>query len=105
MTDSQAEYERIRRRDEQFSAWRRRATNRMPELAARVFALRTRGYRGCGFHWGMEKQLGYVLHRVSDYDTGAGYYHGGAREELAQRMLRRTMSDLFASVVRAERGG
>ena len=50
-------------------AWRKRLSAHMPAIAGRVFALRTTGYRGSGFHWGMEGQLGKLLAWINNYDT------------------------------------
>jgi hypothetical protein len=49
--------------------WRRRARNNLPTLAQRVFALRTKHYPGCGFHWAVERSLGNVVAVLNDYDT------------------------------------
>jgi hypothetical protein len=40
----------------------------LPELAAYVFSLRTTSYMGCGFHYGLEKQLGHMIKMCNDYD-------------------------------------
>lgn len=50
-------------------AWRRRVADNMPETAGRVFALRSKPYMGSGFHYAMEKTLGYVMRFVNDYDA------------------------------------
>jgi hypothetical protein len=51
----------------EFREWRRRLNAGLPELAARIFALRGRTYSGCGFHYGLECDLGQVLAAVNDY--------------------------------------
>lgn len=47
--------------------WRRRVAKHLPDLAQRVFALRGKHYRGCGVHYGLEGELGYLIARVNDY--------------------------------------
>lgn len=49
-------------------AWRRRAARNLPALAVRVFALRGKLYPGCGFHYALESQLGWVLHDLNSFD-------------------------------------
>jgi hypothetical protein len=49
--------------------WRKRVNAHLPTLAARVFALRDKSYMGCGFHYGLEKQLGSLIAWVNDYDN------------------------------------
>jgi len=48
--------------------WQRRVMARTPDLAARTFALRSKPYRGCGFHYSLEKTLGSVIKIASDLD-------------------------------------
>ena len=52
-----------------FDKWRERVRNKLPELASRVFALRNKGYTGCGFGWAIEKDLGYIIRSVSNFDS------------------------------------
>jgi hypothetical protein len=77
--DELKECEAIRERDRQFTEWRQARAAAMPELAARVFALRTRGYMGCGFHYALEKSLGACLMMLNNYDPPRpgddGYYN------------------------------
>lgn len=51
-----------------FNKWRVRARNRLPELSAKVFELRYKSYPGCGFHWSLEKQLGFCINNICNYD-------------------------------------
>lgn len=51
-----------------FNKWRKEIGKNLPYLANRVFALRKVGYTGCGFHWSLEKDLGYIIHMVNDFD-------------------------------------
>ena len=53
---------------EKYDKWRIRANKHLPELARRVFALRNVHYNGCGFHWGMERTLGFLIWKMSDFD-------------------------------------
>jgi hypothetical protein len=72
----------------------------VPELCARVFALRKTGYWGCGFHWGMEKDLGYLMNRLNDYDSGAQFY--GPMGHVHQHALRLALEMFLEQVARAE---
>jgi hypothetical protein len=77
-TSAQSEIDRYReekKRDDAFTKWRKRAARRMPQIAARVFALRGHAYPGHGFHYGLEKLLGACLRELNNYDDGS-YYHG-----------------------------
>jgi len=51
-----------------FNEWRKEIGKTLPELASRVFALRKKGYMGCGFHWGLEKDLGWVILTMNNFD-------------------------------------
>jgi hypothetical protein len=66
MTDQEF-YER-----KKFDKWRSRTERGLPELAARVFALRSKFYMGCGFHWTLEKTLGYVINKITNHDVSLG---------------------------------
>ena len=55
-------------RTEKHFAWRKRVARNLPEWAARTFALRNKSYLGCGFHYGLEKQLGSVIRLTNDYE-------------------------------------
>lgn len=50
-------------------AWRGRVAKHLPRLAQRVFALRNKPYRGHGFHYAMEAELGYLIARMNDYQN------------------------------------
>ncbi len=50
-------------------AWRKRANRQLPKIAERVFALRKRFYSGCGFHYGMERELGKAIAMVNDFTS------------------------------------
>lgn len=90
----------IKKRNDAFTKWRKRTAKNMPELAARVFALRKRFYMGCGFHWGMEKSLGYILAKLNDYDDSR-YYHSDNAISL-HIALEVLVQELYHSVVKAE---
>jgi hypothetical protein len=51
-----------------FNKWRKEIGKTLPELASRVFALRSKGYMGCGFHWSLEKDLGHTIAAMNDFD-------------------------------------
>ena len=42
-----------RKADREWEKWRRRAARRLPDLAARVFALNGKAYNGSAFHYTM----------------------------------------------------
>jgi len=52
----------------EFNKWRKKIGKTLPELASRVFALRKVGYMGCGFHWSLEKDLGYIISVMTNFD-------------------------------------
>ena len=43
-----------------FNEWRKEIGKTLPDIASRVFDLRSKGYTSCGFHWSLEKDLGWV---------------------------------------------
>jgi hypothetical protein len=45
-----------------------KCNEQLPELANYVFSLRKVSYMGCGFHYGLEKQLGNMIKICNDYD-------------------------------------
>jgi len=51
-----------------FNKWRKEIGKTLPELASRVFALRGKDYMGCGFHWSLEKDLGWVISTMNNFD-------------------------------------
>ncbi len=63
----------IRKRDQEFTEWRKQEIAKLPEIAQRVFALRKAFYMGCGFHWSLEKKLGAVIRYLNDYDDHTMY--------------------------------
>lgn len=53
-----------------FNNWRKEIGELLPSLATRVFALRNKMYYGCGFHWALEKDLGYIINVMNDFNKG-----------------------------------
>lgn len=51
-----------------FNQWRDRINTQIPELANRVFSLRRKFYKGCGFHYSLEKTLGTVTKGLNNHD-------------------------------------
>jgi hypothetical protein len=51
-----------------FNEWRKEIGKLLPSLANRVFALRNKMYYGCGFHWALEKDLGWIINVMNDFD-------------------------------------
>ncbi len=63
-----------RQQNDAYTKWRRIVEELLPELSKRIFALREHGYMGCGFHWALERDLGYAIAKVCDYDDGDIYH-------------------------------
>jgi len=83
----------------EYRDWMRRTAMAMPELAARVFALRGKPYMGSGFHWSMERSLGRAIASVNDYEGKV--WHG--KEAFANRLTAQIcVESLFESVAKAE---
>jgi len=55
--------------EKKHAAWCKRINKRIPDLANRVFNLRGKGYKGCGFHYALEKDLGSVIRSLNNYDN------------------------------------
>jgi hypothetical protein len=83
-------------RNSKFDRWRKRARSRLPELSARVFALRGKEYPGCGFHYAMERRLGNVVSLLSDLE------HRPTFDD--EVLMEISMQMLFEDVVEAEGG-
>ena len=49
----------------EYKKWRERAKRGLPQLANRVFALRSKWYMGCGFHYDLEAQLGWIIWQLN----------------------------------------
>lgn len=59
-------WEADRKADREWEKWRRRAAQRLPTLAARVFALGNKPYMGCGLHYALVSRLGRMITEVGD---------------------------------------
>jgi hypothetical protein len=68
-------------------AWRKAVATSMPELCARVFALRGTGYYGSGTHYELERRLGSLMSRVNDPGQPFGYEHVVGEELLHEELL------------------
>ena len=94
------EYERYLKESKRFNAWRDRAVDQLPSLSKRVFGLRHRTYEGCGFHYDLEKTLGFLIWRLNDFQS----YPLDLREMIAHSAIMRvTMNGLFKDLNRAEK--
>jgi hypothetical protein len=69
-------------------AWRRKVNNHLPAVAGRVFALRSRAYMGCGFHYAMEQRLGKILAWANDYDQTPTFAGSIIEEVVWEEFLR-----------------
>lgn len=93
MSSGDIAYQRYRQR--QFYVWRKQVNKHIPELARRIFALRSAYYRGCGFHYSMEGNLGGVIRQLNDFDT--------PWDVSRQMVLKVSIAGLFRDVVKAEK--
>ena len=89
-----------REQNTKFSEWRVKVSDELPALAQRVFSLRAKMYTGCGFHWAMERDLGYVMAKVNDFDDSDIYY--GSDAAAKQIALEVTYELLRENVQKAE---
>ena len=93
------EYERYLKESKEFNAWRDRAIEQLPALAARIFKLRISVYGGCGFHYSLEKTLGYLLWKLNDFQA----YPLDIREMAAHHLVMKVhLNGLFKDVILAE---
>lgn len=75
-------------------AWRRRVARNLPDLCARVFALRGKPYAGSGVHYSMEHALGTVMRLVNDYSS---------RLDVANVIIDEVIvEELYRTIVKAE---
>lgn len=94
------EYERYLKESKEFNAWRDRAIEQLPALADRVFKLRKSVYSGCGFHYAIEKTLGFLLWKLNDFDS----YPLDIREMVAHHLIMKVhLNGLFKDVIKAEK--
>lgn len=82
--------------NDKYDNWRKRIKNRLPELSQRVFALRTEVYNGCGFHYDLEMQLGYLIAGVNRYSAESFTF-------INQTILEVCGTSLFKQVIEIER--
>lgn len=94
------EYERYLKESKEFNAWRDRAIEQFPALAARVFKLRICVYPGFGSQHDLEKTLGYLLWQLNNFQS----YPLNLREMVAHRIVMKVhLNTLFKDVVKAEK--
>lgn len=79
-----------------FHKWRRRAIEAIPIISNKIFSLRNKMYKGCGFHWHLEKQLGYCIHALQNFDAYP-------KCETEIMILQMTFNDLFKQVSNIEK--
>lgn len=95
------------KRNKEFTEWRKEINKKLPDLAQRIFSLRTIGYVGAGFHWSLEKSLGNVIARINDYDAPINmensFYHG-KESPINQIILKVQAEELFKDVEKIEKG-
>lgn len=71
----------------EFNKWRKKVGKTLPDLAFRVFALRDKGYMGCGFHWYVEKELGYIISVMNDFNNGYREYTSRVTVEVKYKLF------------------
>lgn len=94
------EYKLFRAEASKFDKWRNRANKHIPTLSARIFALRDKNYVGWGFHYSLEKKLGYIILKFNDFDNRPTT----SRDMWTHRVIMEVHLDgLFKDVVKAEK--
>jgi hypothetical protein len=78
-------------------AWRDKVNAHLPAVAARVFALRGVMYRGAGFHYGLESQVGQILHRVNDYNNPVTFLRATMDRVIWKLLLRTLVTAEFSA--------
>ncbi len=78
-----------------YNKWARRANKQLPNLAARIFALRGK----TGFYNGIERTLGKVLMEINNVDDCPTHYN----VEINQCFVQVLVSELFELTVKLER--
>jgi hypothetical protein len=94
--------ERERREDaarREHARWMEEAADKIPALAARVFALRGTGYLGSGFGWSLEARLGRVITMATDAEGDVWY---GPKAMMNRTVARMALRRLIADIERAE---
>lgn len=78
--------------DKIFDRWRAHLYYHLPSLAKRVFALRDFFYTGCGFHYDLEAELGYVIAKVNAHNE---FYPSEIRDRIVMQVrIRRFLESL-----------
>ena len=100
--ESIEEIRKQKKEADEFTEWRKEVNEKLPELSRKIFALRSVMYKGCGFHWSLEKSLGSVIREINNYDAGSGYYHD--KDCVCNRIvLKVCVEHLFEDVERIEK--
>ena len=97
MTDAE-KYDMEQKRDRVYYQWANKQLDIIPELASRVFALRSKLYMGCGVHYSMEQNLGNVISRLNNHD----YYDTSVKNMMWRTCTEIKLKMLITSVARAE---
>lgn len=79
----------------EYKKWRERAKKGLPALAVRVFALREKSYIGCGFHYDLEAQLGWMIFILNSPDHFAKDFPTAIIQEI-------TLEGVYKDVTRIE---
>ena len=73
--------------DHKYESWVEESLKLLPDLAARVFALRNKSYMGCGYHYALEEKLGKVICNLNNTD----YYRKDDKGVIAFRCCTRVL--------------
>lgn len=100
--DELTDFQEIQDRDNAFTEWRQAKADSVADVASRIFALRKKGYLGCGFHWSLEKQLGSCIMMLNDYDSEK--YYNTREAAINQAVLKVVVESLENRLSEAESG-
>ena len=78
------------RRDEHY-VWREKVSKHLPELSARIFALRGKMYAGCGFDYDLEYKLGRLISNVNNFQGNTPNMMGAMIEKIVFKEILKTL--------------
>lgn len=77
----------------EWKAYLKTLNEELPALAARVFALRTKTYMGCGFHYSLEKTLGNLIVYANDHENRDNW--SSTKEGVSHRLIVEIVNEQF----------
>jgi len=89
---------------QQYNVWRERAKlTLLTNLAPRIGTLSRQFYKGCGFHYSLEQELGYLVSKLSlPIQWDANSRDRVRNERLSMLVAQTRVRMLFKSVAKAE---